>query len=245
MSAPCLWAWLGQVEYDAALALQRALLAARAAERVPDVLLLVEHPPVITLGRRASLADLRADPATLAARGIAVRITNRGGLVTYHGPGQLVGYPIAALRPLTGGDVVRYVTGLEEVMLRLLAEQGVAAGRDARHHGVWVGSEKIGAVGVAVSRGVTMHGFALNLQPDLAHFLLIVPCGLADRGVTSVAQLTGRRLPLAVAATAAARLFGAVFDRAMVAVPAATLWALGERGPLDAAGAAVPAGMLW
>ncbi|MBX5489707.1 MAG: lipoyl(octanoyl) transferase LipB [Chloroflexi bacterium] len=228
MSAVCQWAWLGRVEYGAALALQHALLAARAEGRIPDTLLLLEHPPVITLGRRAALADVRATPAALAARGIAVQFTNRGGLVTYHGPGQLVGYPIAALRPLTGGDVVRYVTGLEEVMCRLLTALGVAAQRDAQHHGVWVGAEKIGAVGVAVSRGVTMHGFALNLQPALDHFTLIVPCGLPGRGVTSVARLTGRTIPLPEAAATAARLFGAVFDRAMAAVPAAVLWSTVE-----------------
>lgn len=241
MTAPCRWAWLGRVDYDAALALQRALLIRRAAELAPDTLLLVEHPPVITLGRRAEWGDILVDAAGLAAQGIAVRETNRGGLVTYHGPGQLVGYPIAALRPLSGGDVVRYVTGLEAVMLRLLTALGVTAARDVQHHGVWVGSEKVGAVGVAVSRGITMHGFALNLQPDLQHFALIRACGIADRGVTSVARLTGRRVSPGELAAAAAAAFGAVFGRMLVEVPAAMLWAespaMAEELPLRAASA--------
>jgi lipoyl(octanoyl) transferase len=216
----CSWAWLGRVEYGAALAGQRALLEARAAGAVADTLLLLEHPPVFTLGRRGSRADVLVSEAELAARGIAVHETNRGGLVTYHGPGQLVAYPIADIRTLTGGDVVRYVWGLEESAIRVLADLGIVAGRDAQHRGVWVGAAKIAAVGVAISRGVTMHGIALNLQPDLGHFALIHPCGILDRGVTSVAALLGRPVALAVGATALAQAFGAVFGRRMVYDPA-------------------------
>jgi lipoyl(octanoyl) transferase len=227
-SRPCQWAYLGRVEYGAGLALQRGLLDARAAAAVPDTLLLLEHSPVLTLGRRGSRDDILVDEATLAAEGVAVYETNRGGLVTYHGPGQLVGYPITDLRALTGGDVVRYVTGLEETVIRALAGLGITAGRDPAHRGVWVGDAKIAAVGVAISRGVTMHGFALNLQPDPAHFALIRPCGITDRGVTSAAALLGQVVPLAECAVALAAAFGAVFDRQMVydgavaqAVPAA------------------------
>jgi lipoate-protein ligase B len=226
----CRWAYLGRVAYEAGLRLQRALAEAVSAG-ADDVLLLLEHPPVITLGRRASRADILVDPAVLAARGIAVHETNRGGLVTYHGPGQLVGYPIAQLRALTGGDVVRYVWGLEEAMIRALAALGVAAGRDPQHHGVWVGEAKIGAVGVAVSRGVTMHGFALNLQPELAHFALIRPCGLAGRPVTSVAALRGYPVALPLAATLVATALGAVFDWEMVPVAPAHLWAAAHEQP--------------
>ncbi len=227
---PCAWAWLGRVEYGVALVRQRALQEARATGAIPDTLLLLEHPPVLTLGRRGSRADVLVPEAQLAARGIAVHETNRGGLVTYHGPGQLVAYPIADIRTLTGGDVVRYVWGLEESVLRMLAGLGIVAGRDPQHRGVWVGAAKIAAVGVAISRGVTMHGIALNLQPDLAHFGLIHPCGIADRGVTSVAALLGRSVDLSVGAAALAGAFGAVFGRRMVYDPAAI-----ERVPLPTA----------
>jgi lipoyl(octanoyl) transferase len=216
---PCRWAWLGRVEYGEAVARQRALLEARAAGAIRDTLLLLEHPPVITLGRRGSRDDVLVPEEELAARGIAVHETNRGGLVTYHGPGQLIAYPIADIRTLTGGDVVRYVWSLEESVIRVLAGLGIVAGRDSRHHGVWVGTTKIAAVGVAISRGITMHGLALNLQPDLDHFGLIHPCGILDRGVTSVAALLGRPVDLASGAAALAEAFGAVFGRRMVYEP--------------------------
>lgn len=219
MTATCEWAWLGRLDYDAATALQRTLQAQRADERRPDTLLFCEHPPTITLGRRASAADILAPAEALAARGLAVRETNRGGLVTYHGPGQLVAYPVVAMRPLTGGDVVRYVWGLEENMLRVLAALGVAAERDTRCHGVWAGADKIGAVGVAVSRGVTMHGWALNLHPDLTHFRLIAPCGIRDRAVTSVAALTGLEFASEGIVEQAAAAFGEIFGRRMRPVP--------------------------
>lgn len=209
----CQWAYLGHVDYASAVALQRQLLAARAENAIPDTLLVLEHPAVITFGRRAGWDDVLVDQPTLAALGIAVHETNRGGLVTYHGPGQLVGYPICDLRELTGGDVVRYISGLEETMIRVLADYDVAAGQDGQHRGVWVGANKIGAVGVAVSRGITMHGFALNLSPDLAHFGLIRPCGIVDRGVTSLQAERGNTLPARLAAARAATAFGAVFRR--------------------------------
>ncbi len=234
-AVPCDWAFPGRVEYHAALQQQRALLEARARGAVPDTLWLLEHPPTITLGRRAERIDVLVDGARLAALGIGVHETNRGGLVTYHGPGQLVGYPICALRELTGGDVVRFVSGLEETLIRVLDRYGIRGEREAGHRGVWVGGAKIGAVGVAISRGVTMHGFALNLQPDLAHFGLIRPCGLADRGVTSVAALLGRPVDLTACANATASAFGAVFGRDMLA--RATLLAAGEAAGCAAGGA--------
>src|SRR5439155_12741986 len=162
--ALCEVRWLGLVPYGEALALQRRLNEARFEGRIPDTLLLLEHPPVFTLGRRGSYADILVPPERLRELGIEVHETNRGGLVTYHGPGQLVGYPIADLRRLAG-DAPSYVSGLEETMIRALAEHGIAAFRDPAARGVWTSGGKIGAIGVAVSRGITLHGFAINLQP--------------------------------------------------------------------------------
>lgn len=178
---------LGRVPYAEALALQRALVDERRAGRIPDVLLLLEHPPVITLGVKGDggRSHILATPAALAAAGVAVHEAGRGGDVTYHGPGQIVGYPILDLRP-DRCDVHRYVRDLEEVMIRVCGDHGVAAGRIAGLTGVWVGGAKIGAIGVRISRWITSHGFAFNVHPDPAYFRLIVPCGIADRDVTSL-----------------------------------------------------------
>lgn len=201
-----------------AYALQRFLVAERDADRLPDLLLLLEHPPVITLGRRGSRDDIYADEATLAAAGVTVFETNRGGLVAYHGPGQLVGYPIARLRAIAG-DAPTYVWRLEETVIRTLAELGVAAGRDAGNRGVFAAGGKIAAVGVAVTHGVTMHGFALNVCPDLGHFELINPCGIGELGVTSVERTTGQSVDLSDARRALAFHFGAVFGRTLQPAP--------------------------
>ncbi|MFN8522339.1 MAG: lipoyl(octanoyl) transferase LipB [Chloroflexota bacterium] len=187
--------FLGRVEYLEALALQRSLAARRDAEEIGDTVLLLEHPPVITLGRRGSRDDVYASDQELARLGIPVIETNRGGLVTYHGPGQLVGYPIVRLRSFAG-DAPRYVTLLEESIIRTLARLGVAAFRNPEHRGVFTARGKIAAIGVAVSRGVTMHGFALNVDPDLSHFDLINPCGIGELGVTSIRCETGATLGL-------------------------------------------------
>src|SRR3954465_13982298 len=152
---------LGRVEYGAAYQLQRRLLAERDAERLPDLLLLVEHPPVVTLGRRGSRDDVFLSDVELATRGIGIYETNRGGLVTYHGPGQVVGYPIVRLRAIAG-DAPTYVWRLEETIVRALAELGVETWRDPGNRGVFAKGGKIAAIGVAVTHGVTMHGFALN-----------------------------------------------------------------------------------
>jgi lipoyl(octanoyl) transferase len=202
------------VPYAEALTLQRRLNEARFEERIPDTLLLLEHPPVFTLGRRGSNADILAPPERLRELGIEVHETNRGGLVTYHGPGQLVGYPIADLRPLAG-DAPSYVTGLEETLIRALAEHGIAGFRDSAARGVWTAGGKIAAIGVAVSRGITMHGFAVNLQPDLGHFALIDPCGLGERGVTSAERLLGRSIDSEDFRRAVVFHFGRVFGREM------------------------------
>ena len=186
---------LGVVGYQDALALQHRLVEDRRAGRVGDQLLLLEHPPVITLGVRTrnDRSHVLQTPESLAAEGVEVFEAGRGGDVTYHGPGQLVGYPILDLKP-DRCDVHRYVRDLEGVLIRSVAAFGIDAGRIAGLTGIWVGSEKLGAIGVRISRWITSHGFALNVTTDLDYFNLIVPCGIADRGVTSLSQLLGRRV---------------------------------------------------
>jgi lipoyl(octanoyl) transferase len=203
---------LGVVPYDEALALQRQLVEERRAGRVPDLLLLLQHPAVITLGVKGDggRANIVATDARLAELGISVRETGRGGDVTYHGPGQIVGYPILDLKP-DRCDVHRYVRDLEDVMMRVCADYGVTAGRIRGLSGTWVGAEKIGAIGVRLSRWITSHGFAFNVSTDLDHFRLIVPCGISDRGVTSLERVTGRSLSVTDVEEAVVRHFREVF----------------------------------
>jgi lipoyl(octanoyl) transferase len=182
---------LGRIAYDEAMRLQDTLVEQRMADAIADTLLLLEHPPVITLGRRGSLQDVYLSKDALRERGIAVAQTTRGGLVTYHGPGQLVGYPIVKLRA-RGLTVPCYVRALELAVIDALAEVGIGARIDEHHVGVWTDHGKIGAIGVAQRHGVSLHGFAVNLQPDLSHFSLINPCGIAELGVTSAEALLGR-----------------------------------------------------
>jgi len=163
-------------------------VADRLARRVPDTLILVEHDRVYTLGRNADEGNVVAAPAALKDAGIEIVRTTRGGDVTYHGPGQIVGYPILDLRA-RGEGAVEYVGCLEEVLIRLLAEYGIEGQRDRANRGVWVGREKVAALGVRVTRGITMHGFALNVTVDLQPFGGIIPCGIRGRGVTSMARL--------------------------------------------------------
>jgi lipoyl(octanoyl) transferase len=209
---------LGVVAYEEALAMQRRLVEERRAGHVPDLLLLLQHPPVITLGVKGDggRANIVASHARLAELGIAVHETGRGGDVTYHGPGQIVGYPIVDLRP-DRCDVHRYVRDLEEVMIRVCADYGVTAGRIKGLTGTWVGADKIGAIGVRLSRWITSHGFAFNVSTDLDHFTLIVPCGITDRGVTSLERVTSRRLSFSEVEDCVARSFEEVFERQIVA----------------------------
>jgi len=211
---------LGVVPYDEALAMQRQLVEERRGGRVPDLLLLLQHPAVITLGVRGDggRANIVATDERLAELGIAVHETGRGGDVTYHGPGQIVGYPILDLKP-DRCDVHRYVRDLEEVMIRVCADYGVTAGRIVGLTGTWVGAEKIGAIGVRLSRWITSHGFAFNVSTDLDHFKLIVPCGISDRGVTSLQRATGRHLSLIEAEDAFVRRFQEVFERELAVAP--------------------------
>lgn len=204
---------LGVVPYGEALELQKRFVARRLAGAIPDQLLLLQHPPVITLGVRAKggRGNVIATPESLAAAGIEVFETGRGGDVTYHGPGQLVGYPIVNLKP-DRCDVHRYVRDIEEVMIRTAAAFGIRAQRVTGLTGIWVGDEKLGAIGVRIAKWITSHGFAFNVATDLAHFGLIVPCGIVDKGVTSLEKLLGRAVPMAAAESAAAAAFAEVFD---------------------------------
>jgi len=205
---------LGLVPYDEALTLQRSLVEERRAGRVPDLLLLLQHPPVITLGVRSdgARANVVATPQRLAELAIQIHETGRGGDVTYHGPGQIVGYPILDLKP-DRCDVHKYVRDLEDVMMRTCARYGIQAGRIQGLTGAWVGAEKIGAIGIRISRWITSHGFAFNVSTDLDHFRLIVPCGISDRGVTSLERLTGRPLALPEVEDVIVECVAEVFDR--------------------------------
>lgn len=209
---------LGRVEYAEALRLQDQLVAERRSGAIGDTLLLLEHPPVITLGARNRRGETHivATRDELARQGITVYDTGRGGDVTYHGPGQLIGYPILDLNP-DRRDVHRYVRDLEDVMIRTVAEFGVAARRLEGKTGIWVGEpgreEKLGAIGVRISRWITSHGFALNVGTNLQHFQLIVPCGIADRGVISLDRLVGRTIPMAQVVEATVASMSAVFSR--------------------------------
>ena len=229
--------YLGRVGYDEGLRLQAEIAELRAQGRVENVLLLLEHPPVLTLGRNADRANVLASEELLARRGVTVHEINRGGDVTYHGPGQLVGYPIFDLRSLrnpTGARMgpVDFVRLMEEALIRLCGGFGVRAGRIAGLTGVWCGGaletggesgpeRKIGAIGIHVARGITSHGFAFNITTDLRDFGLIVPCGIQDHAVTSLEQEMPepKALPtLEAVAHQAARQFGLVFDQQVLAV---------------------------
>jgi lipoyl(octanoyl) transferase len=200
------------VGYRDALELQHRLVSLRQQDRIADTLLLLEHNPVITEGRSAVSTDIVADPAVLARKGVEVVTIERGGETTYHGPGQLVGYPIIDLRRYLR-SLKKYIHLLEEVFVSYLeTHHGVEATRDIDHRGVWVGNEKITAVGVAVQQRVTFHGFAFNVNTNLSHYDWIIPCGITDRGQTSVQALTGERTDMSAVkhgvATAFCELFG-------------------------------------
>ena len=213
---------LGRIDYGTALALQQQLVAERKQGSIPDQFLLLEHPHVITLGRNGHMEHLLAGDQILNRAGISFFPTDRGGDITYHGPGQLVGYPIVDLREWKR-DVGAYVRGIEQVIIDTLADFGISAGRIPKLTGVWVADRKIAAIGVHISRWVTSHGFALNVTTDLSYFQYIVPCGLA-KPVVSMAQL-GVVTSVEKVSECLAAHFGRVFDCEMLcetAVPAAT-----------------------
>ncbi len=203
---------LGLISYAEGLEIQKTLVEQRKSGAIPDQLLLLEHPPVITLGvkTRNQRTNIVATPEALEAAGVSVFETGRGGDVTYHGPGQLVGYPILDLKP-DRCDVHRYVRDLEEVMIRTAAVLGVTSGRFPGLTGAWVGREKLAAIGVRIARWVTSHGFALNVNTSLGHFDLIVPCGITDKGVTSLQKILGHPVQMDEAMAAAEAAFHEVF----------------------------------
>ena len=212
---------LGRIAYAPACELQRRAVEAHKAHAIPDVLLLCEHPHVITLGRNGKPANLRASEHVLRQMGVEFHPTDRGGDITYHGPGQIVGYPILDLSSHRR-DVRWYVDRLEEAMIRATLDFGIAARRMDGMHGVWVdmpaGAEKLAALGVHLSRWVTSHGFAYNVSTDLRYFDLIVPCGIPDKRATSLEKLLGREIDSAAVAEALVRRFGEVFERRPVSV---------------------------
>ncbi|MGH9397916.1 MAG: lipoyl(octanoyl) transferase LipB [Terriglobia bacterium] len=205
----------GRMDYAAALDMQTQLIAARKAGEIPDTLLLLEHPHVYTLGRNARSENILAAPEWLAKVGAEVFETDRGGDVTYHGPGQLVGYPIFDLSSHRR-DVRWYMRSLEEIFIAVAAEYGIDAGRMNGFTGVWVENAKLVAMGVHISRWVTSHGFAFNINTDLRYFEWIVPCGLHDKGVTSLKRLLAKPVDLEEAAERVVRHFGKVFEMEMV-----------------------------
>lgn len=218
----CRASWLGTLDYSTAYDLQTRLWREKLNGRAEDTLLMLEHPPTLTLGKSGKLENLLVTREELASRGVSLFFTDRGGDITYHGPGQLVVYLILNLAS-HGKDIHRYIYNLQEVVIRTLADFSVEAGRDDRHVGVWVGEEKIAAIGVAIHRWVTMHGLALNVNPVMEHFRLINPCGIRDKGVTSLAKLLGRDVPVKDVAQMAAGHFSAVFNTAIEWVAAESL----------------------
>lgn len=207
----CVVRKLGLLNYTEAYELQKRLRSQRAGGKIPDTLLLLEHPPTFTIGKSGRLENILVPEETLAQEGISVFFIDRGGDVTYHGPGQLVGYPIVDLTE-RGKDLHRYVHDLEEVLIRTLKDFSIAGTRDETHAGVWVDNQEIGAIGLSIQRWVTMHGFALNVSTNLEHFSLINPCGLTGRGATSMARLLGEEVPMEAVTESLVSHFANLFD---------------------------------
>ncbi len=200
---------LGLVPYKEALLIQDKLVEQRINDEIPDTLLLLEHPPVITTGRREQEHNILINPE---AMGVELYKTSRGGEVTYHGPGQLVGYPIQKLDTKKHRFLVNHVANLEEVFIRHLAKNhGITAGRIDKHTGVWIGNSKITAIGISLHRRVTKHGFAYNINPNLEHFSWIVPCGITDKGVTSLSKELSRTVEVSDEIPHVASVFQEVF----------------------------------
>lgn len=206
-------AQLGRENYLDGLHLQHELLSLRQQDSIPDTLLLLEHPPVITIGKSGKADNVLLSEEMLQQEGVELHRIERGGDVTYHGPGQLVGYPILDLKNYNR-SVKEYIHRMEEVFIQLLQQEyGIKAGREEGFIGVWVEQEKILAIGVAVKRRITMHGFALNVNPNLSHFGLINPCGITDRGVTSLAKLLGREISMEQIREQVEQYFCQIFEK--------------------------------
>lgn len=205
---------LGLMDYSQAWRLQEVLLERRIKAQIPDTLLLLEHPPTLTIGKSGKLEHLLVGREELLREGMSLFFTDRGGQITYHGPGQLVGYPIMDLRT-RGADAHQYVHHLEEVIIKTLKDFSLEASRKEGFVGVWVGEKKIAAIGVRIKRWVTMHGFALNVNPNLYHFSFINPCGIIDKGVTSICRLLGREVPIDLVVRRLVDRFSEVFNTAI------------------------------
>ena len=202
---------LGLVEYQEAYNLQRTLHQQRVEGKIPDVLLLLEHPPTITIGKSGTLDNVLVSRGRLAQEGMSLFFTDRGGDVTYHGPGQLVGYPIVDLSQ-GGKDLHSYVKTLEEVILRILRDFSIEGDRDEGHPGIWVNGEEIAAIGLSVRKWVSMHGFAININTDLEHFSFVNPCGFTNRKATSMSHILGSDVPMREAGNRLISHFCTVFD---------------------------------
>ncbi|MGK2857454.1 MAG: lipoyl(octanoyl) transferase LipB [Thermoanaerobaculia bacterium] len=209
---------LHRVTYENGMRMQEALVARRQRNEIPDQLLLLEHPPVITMGRAGKESNLLASRELLAARGVRFYETTRGGDVTFHGPGQIVGYPIVHLGE-GRRDIRKYVESVEEVLIRTAADFGVETRRWEINRGIWVGADKLAAIGVRVARWVTSHGFAFNVSTDMSYYQLITPCGLQGVGVTSLGRLLGQAPEIDAVRSAMVRHFAAVFEREMIERP--------------------------
>ena len=205
---------LGLIKYSEAYRLQTALVRRRLDGEITNTLLLLEHPPAVTVGKFGRLENVLASQAQLEEEGVSLFFTDRGGDVTYHGPGQLVGYPILDLRK-GGRDIRRYIHDLEEVLIRTLNDFSLKAYRDESHPGVWINNEEIAAIGLSIKRWITMHGFALNVNPELKHFSLIKPCGLSDRKATSISSILSREIPMEEVIDRLITHFSSVFDAEM------------------------------
>ena len=202
---------LGLVEYGEAYHLQRRLVRQRIEGQIPDTLLLLEHYPTFTIGKSGKVENLLVPKEELARQGISLFFTDRGGDITYHGPGQLVAYPVIDLRR-RGKDIHKYVYDLEEVIIRTLADLSIKARKDANNVGVWVGNEEIAAIGVSIKKWVTMHGFALNVNSNLESFSLINPCGISGKRVTSISKLLSQDVPMELVIGRVTEHFSEVFD---------------------------------
>ena len=217
MTSPIAAYDLGRIPYREALELQRHAVSALVSGASADAIYFAEHEPVLTVGRAGRASSLRANPALLRSRGVEIIPVERGGDITYHGPGQIVAYPILALDGLPAGrDLHRYLRDLEEVLIGTLDGYGIRAGRRPPHTGVWVEDRKVAAIGVAVRRWVTLHGFALNVDPDLSHFDWIHPCGIRDLGVTSMRVLLGEAPPRAEILARLRESFARIWGRPVV-----------------------------
>jgi lipoyl(octanoyl) transferase len=211
----CHISWLGKIDYQSAYDVQKRIMAEKLDGHSEDSLMLLEHPPTITIGKSGKVKNLLVPREMLAAMGVSLFFTDRGGDITFHGPGQLVAYPIIDLKR-RNKDIHRYISDLQEVMIETLADYGISARRDEKYVGVWVGDEKIGAIGVAIHRWVTMHGLALNINTDMTYFSLIEPCGIHDRGVTSMEKLLNHTVLISAVAESLAYHFAKVFSARIV-----------------------------